>query len=1154
MGQSINIKEEVKNEVKRFLLKSIVLILLFVAVVSSNATNAAVGQNEYIQRFFELYETIHNYKVTQKMPDGSIKTVGYFSPGGVPYHAFETFLCEAPDYGHETTSETYSYYLWLEAMYLRLTRDYKPFQTAWKSMEDNIIPGAQDQPVANGQVVTIGRYAKQTTDVKDYPVLMYAGSLDSNRIPFYFGDDPLAVELANKYGNQHMYGMHWLLDTDNFYGFGYRGDESSDKPVYLATCERGGSESSWNTIPHPNWKNRVYGNNTGNTNGFGDIFLNSPYGWSEEYSYSVATDADARAIQAAYMAAKTLASMEHNSYLRHLSEKTAKMGDFLRYGMRTKYHFPLGRKIKEEIEKNPNKNEYDHTITILDPSNKNGYIHYLLGWNYAWGAAIPDRGGYYPWRIGDDNVHAAYQNPVAAYALSRFEPFSNAISGNGKNEWNISLNRQLELIRWLQTKQGAIGGGITNCWNGDYRDPNLVPEDPSKKDPVYPDDYKALRPGDPGYVNSFYDMYYTHSPVYVGRDPISGNADPKGDSNAWIGWQVWLMQRLAELYHEVDTSTHDGGQLKYKLELILDQWIPWIMREVVLDPSATDPMSSILLPSEFTWVGQPETNWPNRAHSFPLYNPNYEVQVGNETYKYADISITGNLARTLIYYAAGKRKHTGNPIHPLVVTSRNMAKNILDLIYTNYKTERGFTNEYETRDYVDRFFEAKVYVPETIVKSGGYETEEREGALPANMGAHRAGSRYGNVTSKLRSSGGEMTFDEIRAKFEENPGPQGPKDISYSKLMIAYNDPDKKDTVPIRYHRFFSQVEIALAFAEFGLFFGDESSPRNDRTFGPLTIDMQAASEYGVYGTAHTDFHDRAALYLVKGSKSSEHIWGRIGVGTDYSNNPQMIIGYAAWVGDVVCGQPNLWLRGPNHVGNILAANEIRGSFQRLWEYGGPYVTLDYLRQNNPNRDLGFLHLTFDKNKCWTNNNNNVNVPSNGSRTFSPYDVYGDINIGGRATVTFAGGVYYCNNFRTEPDAILNFNTSNHPVIIIAKESVDIKSRTQMKPTNDDASKVLIIAGTDNTVYISPQVKWLGTIIAPNSNYLNVDLGWYDSEGAFIGKSVVIHQSTSIVQVPFNYDLLSTNIPGYRDSYSNQGQSNPSSNSSSNWWSSWSWW
>ena len=51
--------------------------------------------NAYTDRFIALWNDIHN------------PANGYFSPEGVPYHAVETLLCEAPDYGHETTSEAF---------------------------------------------------------------------------------------------------------------------------------------------------------------------------------------------------------------------------------------------------------------------------------------------------------------------------------------------------------------------------------------------------------------------------------------------------------------------------------------------------------------------------------------------------------------------------------------------------------------------------------------------------------------------------------------------------------------------------------------------------------------------------------------------------------------------------------------------------------------------------------------------------------------------------------------------------------------------------------------------------------------------------------------------------------------------------------------
>jgi len=47
-------------------------------------------------------------------------------------------IVEAPDYGHVTTSEAFSYYVWLEAMYGNLTGNWSGVETAWKVMEDLI--------------------------------------------------------------------------------------------------------------------------------------------------------------------------------------------------------------------------------------------------------------------------------------------------------------------------------------------------------------------------------------------------------------------------------------------------------------------------------------------------------------------------------------------------------------------------------------------------------------------------------------------------------------------------------------------------------------------------------------------------------------------------------------------------------------------------------------------------------------------------------------------------------------------------------------------------------------------------------------------------------------------------------------------------------
>src|SRR5207244_9782531 len=88
----------------------------------------------YDARFLDLYGKITN------------PANGYFSPQGIPYHSVETLIIEAPDYGHETTSEAWSYYIWLTAMYGNLTKDWSKFNTSWALMEQYMIPTHADQP------------------------------------------------------------------------------------------------------------------------------------------------------------------------------------------------------------------------------------------------------------------------------------------------------------------------------------------------------------------------------------------------------------------------------------------------------------------------------------------------------------------------------------------------------------------------------------------------------------------------------------------------------------------------------------------------------------------------------------------------------------------------------------------------------------------------------------------------------------------------------------------------------------------------------------------------------------------------------------------------------------------------------------------------
>jgi hypothetical protein len=137
--------------------------------------------NAYTDRFLALWHDIHS-------PQN-----GYFSPEGVPYHAVETLLCEAPDYGHETTSEAYSYWLWLEAAYGKVTRDWGPLDRAWKNMERYIIPTQADQPTNMAYTDRKpATYAPEGDTPAAYPSQL-TGSVPVGR-------DPLALELTASYG------------------------------------------------------------------------------------------------------------------------------------------------------------------------------------------------------------------------------------------------------------------------------------------------------------------------------------------------------------------------------------------------------------------------------------------------------------------------------------------------------------------------------------------------------------------------------------------------------------------------------------------------------------------------------------------------------------------------------------------------------------------------------------------------------------------------------------------------------------------------------------------------------------------------------------------------------------------------------------------
>ncbi|XP_030746517.1 uncharacterized protein LOC115875237 [Sitophilus oryzae] len=445
--------------------------LAFLAIVCV----VGIHGGTYTDRFLEQYNKIHD------------SANGYFSSEGIPYHSVETLIVEAPDHGHQTTSEAFSYYVWLEAMYGAVNGDFSSFNTAWTTLENYAIPALQTANAAYNPSKP-GSYEAELDDPSDYP-----SPIDFN-VPV--GQDPIATELKNAYGSDVLYAMHWLLDVDNVYGFSNtqgQCEDGTNGPSLINNYQRGPQESVWRTVPQPTCDQFKYGGQ----NGFLDLFTKDN-SYAHQYKYSAAPDADARAVQAAYWAAQWATDNGQISSITDTLSKAAKLGDYLRYSLYDKYFKKVGNCVG--------------AYACQGGTGKES-AHYLISWYFAWGASYNAQYDW-AWRIGDGAAHFGYQNPLAAYALSTDSNLTPKGS-TAVEDWKTSLDRQLELYEYLQTSEGAFAGGVTNSWKGRYDTP----------------DSDLL-------VDTFHGMFYDWEPVY--HDP---------PSNRWYGMQPWSADRLAQYYY-----------------------------------------------------------------------------------------------------------------------------------------------------------------------------------------------------------------------------------------------------------------------------------------------------------------------------------------------------------------------------------------------------------------------------------------------------------------------------------------------------------------------------------------------------------------------------------------------------------------------------
>ncbi|GMK37673.1 hypothetical protein PCCS19_07270 [Paenibacillus sp. CCS19] len=762
------------------------------------------------QRFLQLYNQLTS------------PTNGYFSPEGIPYHAIETLLSEAPDYGHMSTSEAYSYWLWLETLYGYYTGDWTHLEKAWDNMEKYIIPvnegdGKEEQPTMNYyNPNSPATYAPEKPFPDQYPVV-----LGNSKSP---GKDPLDAELKSTYGNNQTYLMHWLIDVDNWYGFGNLLNPSHTS-TYVNTFQRGEQESVFEAVTHPSQDNQTFGKPG---EGFMSLFTKESSAPSKQWRYTNASDADARAVQVMYWAKQL--GYNNATYLN----KAKKMGDYLRYDMYDKYF----EKIGSSSTGNPT------------PGTGKDASMYLMAWYTSWGGGLGDNGsGNWAWRIGASHAHQAYQNPVAAYALSTTAGGLIPASPTAQTDWNTSLQRQLEFYTWLQSSEGAIGGGATNSWNGDYS--------------AYPSG-----------TSTFYGMAYQQAPVY--HDP---------DSNQWFGFQAWPIERVAEMYY-ILASSGDHTSTNYQMaKRIMDRWVDYALdytfvnQKPVTDANGyylnaagqkilgganpaiatTSEPGEFYIPGTLEWSGQPDT-WNG-----------YSTYTGNPTYKTVtkdpsqDVGVLGSYIKALSFYAAATKADTG-AYSALGNQAKTTAKTLLDTIW-NFNDGKGIVKPEQRADYF-RFFTKETYIPSAWSGKNG------QGAtLPGTNGIASDPAKGG--------AGTYISYVDQRPKITLDPM------WSYLSNLYntSYNTTTKKwesGTPTFTYHRFWAQVDVATAYAEYDRLINSSSV-----TTAPAAPTALAATAGNAQATLSWTASSGAASYNVKRATTSGGPYTTVATGvtgTTYTN------------------------------------------------------------------------------------------------------------------------------------------------------------------------------------------------------------------------------------------------------------------------------
>ncbi len=646
------------------------IVPAFASAATPQATEG--GANE---SYAKMFESLYDDVITNGVANGYMSAQTNGNSFGIPYHAVETLVVEAPDYGHETTSEAMSYMAWITAMHDVLANkgvisgSTGDLQKGWKTLEA-IIPGWSSIAYgANTKYNTIWEQDRLKADTAiegqsadEYPA-------EQNGVDAI---NPIYDDMKKAYGSDNgYYLMHWLADVDDWYGFG----GGKGQFTFINTFQRGEEESCFETVPQPCLEELKYGM-TGaqgdNGNGIKAIF-NGKDAVPKQYAFTNAPDAEDRAIQAIYFAS------QFGLDCGELSALAGKMGDQCRNDMFDKYYKAIGC--------------WKNGAGIDTQSSGLDSQHFLMAWYTSWGGALQASYGDYQWawQIGCSHSHQFYQNPLAAYALAYDSNLAQGMkSKNAQADYKESTKRQIEMYLWLQSANGPFAGGCTNSPWGKYKNESRSGGDVSLD------------------VNStFYDMAYVEHPVY---------ADP--GSNHWIGNQVWSTQRLAELYYYVKTKgdlstgqTYGGLSLEDALETLLSRWIDWFLENTKFNYTAEDGTKmAYAIPSSLDWSGSPAT-WNGKYDE----KANSGLTCTITGYGQGDIGCVSSLCNTLIFYAAANGVDASASQNP-DGTARGekalfLANRLMSAQWNAARDDIGIAYE-DHNGSLKRIFEQEVYIPD----------------------------------------------------------------------------------------------------------------------------------------------------------------------------------------------------------------------------------------------------------------------------------------------------------------------------------------------------------------------------------------------------------------------------------------------------------